>query len=86
MTNGDDPATVGLMALAWILSDTQRADRLLGLTGLDADSLRTSAGDDSTLAAVIRFLESYEPDLIACADAIGSTPTGLVASRERLEA
>jgi len=43
------------------------------------------AGERSLLGATTAFLESYEPDLVAVAEAIGSTPARLVAAREVLE-
>lgn len=79
-----DAVTLALMALGWTLSDGPRAERLLGLTGLDADALRAGMGDPSILAAALAFLADHEPDLIACAAAIGSTPAALIAAQERL--
>ena len=76
---------VALQALAATLSDERRAARLLDLSGLDADDLRTRAGEPALLAAVLRFLESHEPDLIAVAAQIGRTPAELVAARDALE-
>ncbi|NJC34810.1 hypothetical protein GGR88_002324 [Sphingomonas jejuensis] len=73
------------MALGWTLSDDERASRLLALTGLDPADLRSRLEDDAVLAAILRFLETHEPDLIACADAIDVPPADLVASREALE-
>ncbi len=35
---------------------------------------------------VLAYLEAYEPDLIACADALGVTPSALVAAHQMLEA
>jgi hypothetical protein len=81
--NGD-ATTLALMALGWILADTRRADRLLSLTGLDADALRAGIGDPTVLGAVLGFLAEHEPDLLACADAIGASPEALVAAREAL--
>lgn len=79
-----DATTLSLMALGWILADGQRADRLLALTGLDADALRAGVGDPAVLGAVLGFLAEHEPDLLACADAIGASPQALVAARETL--
>jgi hypothetical protein len=85
-TNGPapEPATIGLGALAWTLSDQPRAERLLALTGLDAQELRLRATDPTLLAAVLDFLGSHEPDLIACADALGLAPAALILARHRL--
>lgn len=80
-----DAAAIALHALAWILSDDARAERLLVLTGLEADELRERATEPAVLAATLAFLESHEPDLVACADAIGHPPQALVAARQRLE-
>ncbi|WP_448663076.1 DUF3572 domain-containing protein [Sphingomonas sp. CJ20] len=77
--------TLALQALVWTLGEPTRATRLLDLTGLSPDALRERAGDPTLLAATLGFLESYEPDLIACADAIGATPAQLVAARAALE-
>jgi hypothetical protein len=84
-TNQDEAAALALHALVWILGDSARASRLLDLTGLDAGELRERATDPSLLAATLGFLESYEPDLIACADALDATPSQLVAARAALE-
>jgi len=83
--NCSDPEAIALAALAWTLAEPPRADRLLALTGLDPDSLRARLGERPVLAAVIGFLESHEPDLVACAEAIGTTPQGLVAAGEALQ-
>jgi adenine/guanine phosphoribosyltransferase-like PRPP-binding protein len=85
-TNERDPATLALSALGWTLADDQRAQRLLALTGLTADNLRGRLGEPSMLAAVLGFLEAHEPDLVACAEALGVPPAELVAARRRLEA
>jgi hypothetical protein len=84
-TNEREPASLALAALGWTLSDDMRAERLLSLTGLTPDDLRTGLGQPATLAAILAFLEAHEPDLIACADAIGATPAELVEARRRLE-
>ncbi len=83
--NEADPTQVALEALAVSLGDDKRAERLLSLTGLTADDLRSRAGEPAVLVAVLRFLEDHEPDLIAVAAALGRTPEALVRAREALE-
>ena len=78
--------TTALRALAWTLSDEARAERLLALTGLDSAELRERAGDPALLGAVIDFLCAHEPDLVACAEALGTTPARLAALRQGLAA
>ncbi len=81
----NDAEALALRALGWVLAEGGRADRFLALTGLTPETLRARIGDAAVLAAVIRFLESHEPDLIACADAVGVAPLELVEARRRLE-
>jgi len=75
---------LALSALGWVLSDSQRAERLLLLTGLTPDELRGGLRDQGVLQAVIEFLCSHEPDLIAAAEAIGVEPAALAAAKESL--
>jgi hypothetical protein len=82
----DSNPILGLEALAWALGDPARAERFLAVTGLDPTTLRARADRPETLAATLSFLEAHEPDLIACADALGVSPAVLVATREALEA
>ncbi len=49
--DAQDPAMLALLALGWILADGARADRLLALTGMDADTLRAGIGEQRVLAA-----------------------------------
>lgn len=80
-----DPVTLALVALAWLLGDPARAERLLALTGMTADGLRAAASQPQLLAEFIRYLEGYEADLMAAADAVGVSPTRLVNARIELE-
>ena len=84
-TNQENDASLALAALGWIVSDETRAARLLALTGLTPADLRARLGEASLLAAVLTFLEAHEPDLLACADALGREPAALVAARRGLE-
>lgn len=65
---------LAIQALAWVLGDDNRAQRFLSLTGLDPDDLRARIADPDVHEAVRRFLEGHQPDLIACADALGVKP------------
>lgn len=80
-----DAEALALSALAATLSDERRARRFLDLSGIETDELRRRAADPAILAALIRFLESHEPDLIDVAEAIGVSPQELVVAREELE-
>lgn len=82
----EDAQTLALQALAWCLEDARRAGRLLDLTGLTTNELRARASAPDCQAAVLGFLESHEPDLLACADALRVKPEALVRARHELEA
>ena len=81
----NDAEALALAALAATLTDERRARRFLDLTGLDVEELRSRAGERSLLAATLMFLENHEPDLVAVAQAIGTTPKSIVAARAELE-
>jgi hypothetical protein len=84
-TNREEAETLALSALGWTLSDGDRAARFLALTGLAPEDLRDRLGDRSFLAATLAFLEAHEPDLLACADALGVPAAQLVEARTVLE-
>ncbi len=80
-----DAHLLGLLALAIAVSDERRAHRFLDLTGIGTDELRARAAEPELLAALIRFLEAYEPDLVSVAQAMDVKPETLVAARRELE-
>ena len=82
----NDAEALALSALAATLTDERRAQRFLALSGIDTEELHRRAAEPALLAAVLRFLEAHEPDLIDVAGAIGVKPAELVAAREDLEA
>ena len=80
-----DAHAIALLALATAVSDERRARRFLDLTGIGTDELRATAAEPALLAALIRFLEAHEPDLLAVAEAMDVKPDALVAARRELE-
>jgi hypothetical protein len=84
-TNPPDPEALALSTLGWVLSDGDRAARLLALTGLTPDDLRERLGERNVLAAILGFLEAHEPDLVACSEALNVGPAALVNARRELE-
>lgn len=82
----NDAEALALSALAATLTDERRARRFLDLSGIDTEELRRQAAEPTLLAALLRFLEAHEPDLIDVAAALGVKPEELVAAREELEA
>jgi VIT1/CCC1 family predicted Fe2+/Mn2+ transporter len=67
-----------------LLSDGERGQRFLDLTGLTPDSLRMAIGEESTHRAVFEFLESHEPDLLAAAEALDIPPQDLARAGQEL--
>ena len=85
MHSPNDPLALALAALAATLGDTRRAQRFIDLTGIGTDELRQQAADPALLAALLRFLEAHEPDLIAVSEELGVEPNLLVEARAELE-
>jgi adenine/guanine phosphoribosyltransferase-like PRPP-binding protein len=81
----EDAATLALRALVWVIGDDSRRDRFLALTGIAPADLRARAADPGFLAQLLAHLEAYEPDLLACADALAVPPAAIVAARAELE-
>lgn len=77
--------TLALAALVATLGEDRRAQRFLDLTGIGTDELRTRLDDAALLAALLRFLEAHEPDLISVARELGCKPEDLVEARRQLE-
>ena len=76
---------VALAALAATLGSERRAQRFIDLTGIGTNELRARAADPALLAALLRFLEAHEPDLLAVAEELGVEPALLVEARAELE-
>lgn len=88
VTNGEvteEPEILALRALGWVLAEGERAKRLLAITGLEPEALRGALDDRATLAAVLGFLENHEPDLVACAEALGLRAERIGQARAVLE-
>jgi len=76
---------IALAALAATLGSERRAQRFIDLTGIGTDELRLRAAEPALLAALLRFLEAHEPDLVAVAEELGVEPAVLVETRRELE-
>jgi len=81
----NDPVVLALAALAATLGSERRAQRFIDLTGIGTDELRERAAEPALLAALLRFLEAHEPDLVAVAEDLGVDPAHLVEARRELE-
>ena len=81
----NDPLAVALAALAATLECGRRAQRFIDLTGIGTDELKRRAAEPALLAALLRFLEAHEPDLLAVSKQLGVDPSDLVEARRQLE-
>ncbi len=81
----DDAATLALRALVWTLSEPDRAQRLLAVTGIEPDGLRARVDDPAVMGAALQFLLASERDLVACADSLDIAPTALARAAAELE-
>jgi hypothetical protein len=81
----NDPLVLALAALAATLGCERRAQRFIDLTGIGTDELRTRVAEPALLAALLRFLEAHEPDLVSVAAELGVKPEDLVRARRGLE-
>ncbi len=70
--------------LGWVIADDDHAGRLMALTGITPDELRERLGEPAVLVAVCDFVLAHEPDLIAAATALATTPEAIVAARHAL--
>ena len=81
----NDPHALALAALAATLGDGRRAHRFLDVTGIGTEELRRRAAEPDLLAALLRFLEAHEPDLVAVSEELGVSPEVLVQARRQIE-
>ena len=81
----NDAIALALRALAATLGNQRLATRFLSVSGIEPPDLRQRAGDPALLAALLRFLEAHEPDLVAIAGELDVKPADLVAARRELE-
>ena len=81
----NDAVALALSALAATLGEPRRAQRFIDLTGIGTDELRQRIREPGLLAALLRFLEAHEPDLLSVAGELGVSPDLLVQARRELE-
>lgn len=81
---------VGIDAFSALFALEALRDRFLALTGFDADDLRGSLaspeGQKALATASLDFLAQHEPDLLAIASELDTSPERLVAAWQCLNA
>ena len=84
ISSEEETVALALRVVGWTVSEQGRAERMLALTGLDPETLRQGLGQPSTLRAMLDFVLDHEPDLLACANALGVKPEAIAAARRSL--
>ena len=73
--------TLALGALAYLASENERLARFLSMSGLQAHNVRAAAKGPEFLVAVLDYVASDEPLLIALADHLQTKPETVMAAR-----
>jgi|AGTN01.3.fsa_nt_gi Protein of unknown function (DUF3572). len=81
----DDARALALQAVAFMAGDETLLSRFVALTGCGVDDFRRRMADDGFLAAVLDFLLSDEPAVVAFADAEGIAPELPLLARTTLD-
>ena len=67
----EEPEVIGLQALAFLASETDRLERFMELSGIDSATLKARAGEPELLAAVLDHLLGDESLLFLFCEAQG---------------
>ena len=80
----EEAEAVALSALAYITGDEEVLGRFLALSGLEPGTIRAAAASPGFLAAVLDYVASDEPLLIALAKALDTKPERIMEARQTL--
>jgi Protein of unknown function (DUF3572) len=72
---------LALRTLSYIVSDEERLNRFLAMTGLQPDTIRRAAASPDFLAAVLDYVAGDEPLLIALAQSLELKPERIMEAR-----
>ena len=82
--NTEKAEILALQGLGWLAGDEDGLQRFLNLSGLDAGSLRASAGSADMNVAVLDFLLAHEDLLLRFCETAAISPTDMHQARYRL--
>jgi hypothetical protein len=72
---------LALRTLSYIVADEERLGRFLTITGLQPQTIRSAAGSPGFLGAVLDYVASDEPLLIALAQSLELKPERIMEAR-----
>jgi hypothetical protein len=70
----DEAQNVAISAFAYITADEERLERFLAISGLRPDTIRSAASSPGFFAAILDYVASDEPLLIALAKELNTRP------------
>ena len=82
----DSAESVAIQALGFIAEDTERLDRFLALTGIEAQSLRDAAREPNFLLGVLDYISTDDALLSDFAVNHGLEPDSVIRARDLLAA
>ena len=80
----DQAESVALDAFGFLAEDEERLRRFLDSTGLRPDTIRAAAASPGFHAAVLDYVASDEPLLVALAAALNTKPERIIEARQTL--
>ena len=80
----DTAEMLAIQALAFIAEEPEQLNRFLGMSGIDADDIRTAAREPAFLAGVLEHMLGDEFLLIAFAESAGIEPGEIARARSAL--
>ncbi len=86
LAEGSGADILAIRVITHIAADEALLGRFLDLSGLTPSELRSGLTGPAVQMAALDFLAGHEPDLLACADAIGVRPDRLMAACVQLGA
>lgn len=80
----EEAQNVAISAFAFITTDEERLSRFLAISGLQPDTIRSAAASPGFFAAVLDYVASDEPLLIALAKELDAKPERIMEAHRTL--
>jgi hypothetical protein len=80
-TTRDEAESVAISAFSYITADEERLSRFLAVSGLRPDTIRSAASSAGFFAAILDYVASDEPLLVALAKEMNTKPERIMEAR-----